>query len=130
MGFHVRHWCCGETQTYITAEDIIAFIRRHAMSLPLSLAPKMIEEGKGAYTPEGKMTLQDMKQASGFRKQRTIVSPLLVWLPVDAVLTFLPACCRNPMHLMHCMVQHITPSTNTSCVHIVSSGCHLLRQLW
>jgi hypothetical protein len=37
---------------------------------------KMFSEAKGMYTPDGMLTLQDVKQAAGFRKERVVVRSL------------------------------------------------------
>ena len=63
---------CGP-QTYISADDIAAFIKARSLSIPLRVAGEMAAEARGPYTPEGKVSLLDMRQAAGSKKERVVV---------------------------------------------------------
>lgn len=57
----------------MTPSDVEAFVKRHALDLPTDTILTMFTDAKGAYTPNGCLTLHDIQHACSFRKRRVVV---------------------------------------------------------
>lgn len=123
----------GELQGFITPADVLGLVRRRAMDLRPDTIFEMFKEAHCQSASAERLTVQDVRQAAGFRKRRVLVtaSPprrLLPWLwccscahtaarrRTKARMLWWEACTRR--------------ASSASCGRTGSSGCSSYGRSW